>query len=355
MKLLLVFTVLFSSLVARAFGAEVVLKEGDCWSYDTRAGEDDSFIVIRKIETVPELGEIVHISIFGIKVKSSYSPTGYTPSILLQPFSGAPLRASLKQRITHEIPAGDWVFAYHSLSEKYNGHQLLPVLVTIKEYLAEMEKMNRSTPSPVVVGDGIAMTRQATRLSPVQARRLQFNLTMAKVRAGDPAGRADLDAILWEFKSRPFERTPLETLELLGFHYLPQDGVEKTLPRIVTATAIGWYDASRFASAQRRDELANVESFFTKAFLVTSEAAKRDVKTFFRENPVRAKQLIVDGFTAAEALRHDARLDHHWLEPADGGQTRIGAGHELPRQQWADAWEQTKTMVARELEAWAAL
>jgi hypothetical protein len=355
MKLSIVFTFLFCSLVGRALGIDVILKEGDCWSYDTRVGEEDSFIVIRKIETVPQLGEVVHISIFGINVKTGFPPSGFTPSILLQPFSGGPLRASLKQQITREIPPGEWEFAYQSLSEKRHGHQAIPVLVPIKEHLASMEKTVRPASAPVEVGGGLAMTHQVTRLSPMEARRVHFNLTMAKVRAGDPAGRQDLDAILWEFKSRPFGRTPLETLELLGFHFLPKEGVEKTLPRIVTATAIGWYDASRFASAKRRDELANVESFFTKVFLVASESVKRDVKAFFRENPARAKQLIAQGFTAAEALRHDARLDHRWLEPAEGEPTRLGAGYELPRQQWAGAWEETKKAVVRELETWAGL
>ena len=355
MKLVIVFAFLFCGLAGRVLAAEGTLTEGECWSYDTRDGEEDSFIVIRRIETVPPFGEVVHVSIYGLKVKSALSPTGISPSILLQPFSVAPLRASLKQRVTREIPPDQWEFAFHSLREKYQGHQLIPVLVPVKEFVAGMERPLRLKPEAVGIGGGMAVTQQVTRLSPLEARRLHFNLTMAKVRAGDPAGRPELDAILWAFRSRPYERTPLETLELLGFHYLPQDGVAKTLPRIVTAAAVGWYDASRFSSDQRRDQLANVESFFTKAFSVTSDSARRDVKAFFRDNPERAKKLMAEGFLAAEALRHDSRLDHRWLEPAKGGQTRLSAGYELPRQQWAEAWAQTKTRVAQEIEAWTGL
>lgn len=334
-----------------AVGAELDLKEGECWSYDTRAGEEDSYVVIRKIETVPELGEVIHVSIYDLHYKNPLTASGYQTSLLMVSISGPPLRASLKERVTRKIPDEEWRFAYHSLSEKTGGHQMIPVLVPLKEYLSQSEKrMPARMPTPV--GDGVAINRQITQLTPAQVRRMNFSLTMAKIRAGDPTGRRELETILWEFKSRPFERTPLETLELLGFHFLPQDGVEKTLPKIVTAMAIGWYDALRFASAVRRDELANVESFFTKPFLVTSESSKREMRTFFRENPARAKQLIDQGLAAAENLRHDARLDHYWLEPVEGGQSRLGAHFELPRQQWADAWLQTKTAVERELESW---
>ena len=62
MKPVIVFAFLFCSLLGGVFGADVILKEGDCWSYETRLGEENSFIVIRKIETVPQLGEVAHIS-----------------------------------------------------------------------------------------------------------------------------------------------------------------------------------------------------------------------------------------------------------------------------------------------------
>jgi len=352
MKSFAVFGLFLCSLIGSGFGAELVLNEGDCWSYDTRAGEEDSFIVIRKIEMVPSLGEVIHVSIYGIKLKNPLTASGYQTSMLMLSFSGGPLRASLKERIIRKIPEDEWRFAYHSLSEKVNGHQPIPILEPVKEHLSHSEKTMQSTTMPTPVGGGLAAKVQVTQLTPVQIRRMNFSLTMAKVRAGDPAGQEQLDAILWEYKSRPFERTPLETLELIGFHYLSVDGVEKSLPKIVTMTAVGWYDALRFASESRRDELANVESFFTRSFLVASDSAKREVRTFFRQNPARAKQLIAEGFAAAEHLRHDARLDHHWLEHGDGGQSRLGEHYELPRQRWPAAWEETKVTVTKKLEAW---
>src|SRR5436190_10009253 len=38
-------------MILPARGAELALKEGDCWSYATRPGEEASYLVIQKIET----------------------------------------------------------------------------------------------------------------------------------------------------------------------------------------------------------------------------------------------------------------------------------------------------------------
>jgi hypothetical protein len=65
-------------LASSAVAADVVVKEGDCWAYATRPGEESSFLVIRKIETLPKIGEVIHISIYGLKIPNSSAPHGYS-------------------------------------------------------------------------------------------------------------------------------------------------------------------------------------------------------------------------------------------------------------------------------------
>jgi len=79
-----------------------VLKEGDCWTYETRPGEEGSFLVIRKIETSPE-GEVVHISIFGLRIKSSTASNGSTDRIQHLPIFARALRASLKEKVQRQF------------------------------------------------------------------------------------------------------------------------------------------------------------------------------------------------------------------------------------------------------------
>ena len=44
-----------------AIAGDIALKEGDCWSYATRPGEEASFLVIRKMETLPKVGGSFHL------------------------------------------------------------------------------------------------------------------------------------------------------------------------------------------------------------------------------------------------------------------------------------------------------
>ena len=90
-----------------------VLKEGDCWTYEARPGEEGSFLVIRKIETAPK-GEVVHISIFGLRIKSSTASNGSTDRIQHLPIFARALRASLKEKVQKTIPEIDWARGYRS-------------------------------------------------------------------------------------------------------------------------------------------------------------------------------------------------------------------------------------------------
>src|SRR5947209_5509851 len=104
-----------------AAAADVALKEGQCWSYTARPGEEASFLVIRKIETIPKLGEVVHISVFGLKIKNASAPNGYTDQAGHLPISGESLRGSLKEKIHKQIPNVDWKEGYQMWLEAKGG------------------------------------------------------------------------------------------------------------------------------------------------------------------------------------------------------------------------------------------
>ena len=110
-----------------AMAADIAIKEGECWSYAARPGEEESFLVIRKIETLPKLGEVVHISVFGLKIKSPSAPKGYTDQTGHLPISGANLRASLTKKIQRNIPDVDWKEGYRLWSDAKGGVFSKPV------------------------------------------------------------------------------------------------------------------------------------------------------------------------------------------------------------------------------------
>lgn len=104
-----------------AIAGDLALKEGECWSYATRDGESSSFVVIRKIETLQKIGEVIHISVFGLKIKNPSAPNGFSDQAGHVPIAGANLRASLKEKVQRHIPDVDWKEGYRMWREAYDS------------------------------------------------------------------------------------------------------------------------------------------------------------------------------------------------------------------------------------------
>jgi hypothetical protein len=127
-----------------AIAGDIVLKEGECWSYATRPGEEASFLVIRKIETLPKIGEVIHISIFGLKIKSPSAPNGFTDQAGHVPIAGVNLRSSLKERVQRSIPDTDWKEGYHMWREAYDSGKGGVFTKSVSECVGFMEEaLNR--------------------------------------------------------------------------------------------------------------------------------------------------------------------------------------------------------------------
>jgi hypothetical protein len=101
--------------------SDSVLRVGDCWTYNTRPGEEASFLVIRKIERLPKLGDVVHISLFGLRIKNPTAPRGYTDQAGHLPISESSLKASLKKKIKREIQEADWQEGYKMWIDAQGG------------------------------------------------------------------------------------------------------------------------------------------------------------------------------------------------------------------------------------------
>jgi hypothetical protein len=52
--------------------------EGQVWSYKTRPGEESSRVLINKIEAMPKLGKVFHISVSAVKVKNPQIAGGFS-------------------------------------------------------------------------------------------------------------------------------------------------------------------------------------------------------------------------------------------------------------------------------------
>ncbi|WP_265594040.1 hypothetical protein [Haloferula sp. BvORR071] len=123
-------------------------KEGECWSYTTRPGEEESFAVIRKIETLPKVGEVIHISLFGLKVKNPAAKDGFTAEVGHIPMSGASARASLKKKLDKKVPDFEWEEGYRQWRKSYESSQGGVFTKSIAECIGFIEDVVTKTRQP---------------------------------------------------------------------------------------------------------------------------------------------------------------------------------------------------------------
>lgn len=77
---------------------------GDVWQYKNRKGEDDSRVIIDKIESSTGKGAIYHISINHLKIPNPKNDTGFNDELPHAPVSLVTLQKSLTHRVAVKQP-----------------------------------------------------------------------------------------------------------------------------------------------------------------------------------------------------------------------------------------------------------
>ena len=72
-----------------------------------------------------------------------------------------------------------------------------------------------------------------------QARRGEFARIVNNLGGKDAQVFKDFETVLTEFEQKPFSRTPMENMEILGVFYVPREGIESTLTLIAANAALG--------------------------------------------------------------------------------------------------------------------
>ena|SRR2546423_549225 len=103
-------------------GETGVVKVGECWSYQTRPAEEGSFVIIRKIETLPKIGEVVHVSVCDLKLKTR--KFGYADHIDDLPILAASLRKSLSKKNARCPCEADWMAGYSTWRKAYDAGRI---------------------------------------------------------------------------------------------------------------------------------------------------------------------------------------------------------------------------------------
>jgi hypothetical protein len=184
-----------------------------------------------------------------------------------------------------------------------------------------------------------------------QQRRADFARMVQGAREGNPQDKQAVQVVLSQFESQAFARTPMENLEIVGVYYLPKEGIDPGLARVVANLVLGWYDALRFGTEAGRTEILRNEDFFKKAFLLGGADIPTRASRFLQDHPERAAQLVAQGIGLAEAARETSSYDRRWpsaygLERQVCARPPCAAAPALPREQWDGAWAEAKRRVA---------
>jgi hypothetical protein len=205
--------------------------------------------------------------------------------------------------------------------------------------------------------DAFAQTQQSPLKAPPlqewQVRREKLDHVINGARQNDPDSLKQFNQILTEMEQHPHDRTPMEVLDVLGTYYVPNEGLEPTLPVIATQLVLGWYDALRFGTHSGRAEILDNEQFFKRAMVLSGKDVTDKSLRFLNEHQDRVAQLVAEGIKAAEPFRDVQSYDRKWpsaygLERmlcASGDAEKCNASPALPKDQQDKAWEDSKKAV----------
>lgn len=112
---------------------------GQVWTYRTRPGEEASRLVVCRVESHPTLGEIVHIHVTGLKLKSPTAPGGFVIEIGHMPYSAEALRVCLTGLASTDAAKPDFEQGYQHWKAAFDNGKAGIWTAALSEAVAVME------------------------------------------------------------------------------------------------------------------------------------------------------------------------------------------------------------------------
>jgi hypothetical protein len=113
-------------LLAAAFTARAAPRfaPGQKWAYQTRHGEEASTVTILAVDEDPKRGQIVHIAVDGLAIKTAH---GVQRALPHAPISARALAGSVTRLVADKVPLPDFAEAYAHWKAAHGGVFNLPV------------------------------------------------------------------------------------------------------------------------------------------------------------------------------------------------------------------------------------
>ena len=137
MRLLLVLLVATSSFAT--LGATPNFEAGQVWEYKTRAGEEESSLLIDKVEEYPKVGRVFHISLSKIHIKNgAITIADDLPHL---PVSIETLGSSCTRLIGHSDPNPMYLAGYQMWRKAFDAGRAGVYTISIVEILDTTETL----------------------------------------------------------------------------------------------------------------------------------------------------------------------------------------------------------------------
>jgi hypothetical protein len=131
-----------SSVFGLAEAAE--FSTGQVWTYKNRLGEDGSTVLINKVESHPELGNIFHVSIFGVKVKNPNIAGGISTDLPHFPVAEETLNMSVVKLIAKKEPNPEYLAGYTAWKEAFDNGDAGIFTITLADIVGVIEDIINS-------------------------------------------------------------------------------------------------------------------------------------------------------------------------------------------------------------------
>ena len=97
------------------------LKVGQEWQFEGRPADPDPTLVIVLIEQLPEMGEVVHVSVRGVRIRNPRSASGFSDKLPHMPFSRAAIEGSVTKLVHDSVALPAYEEGYNQWKNAHGG------------------------------------------------------------------------------------------------------------------------------------------------------------------------------------------------------------------------------------------
>lgn len=119
---------------------------GQVWTYRTRPGEESSRITILKVDQHDKLGNIIHIHVSNVAIKSPSAPDGVAKVIHHSPYTEKAIDDSVLELGAENVELPDFQEGYDTWKEAFDKSEAGVFSISVSEGVAAMEQVLSGNP-----------------------------------------------------------------------------------------------------------------------------------------------------------------------------------------------------------------